>query len=124
GASAVPALGERRLQLFVALAGPVLGGAGTDKRPRLADLERLVAAPADPAVVDDAAAPLVDDDHRRTLGPGEMAVSPLKQRDHRRPKGEALFGQEVLVAGGTLLVGPALEDAGLGEVRQPTRENV
>src|SRR5262245_5015565 len=87
-------------------------------------MEGLAAALADAAVADRPAALLVDDQQRgpvRVLG---VAVAPAEQRDEGGPEVEALLGQEVLVALGALLVGPALEDVLVDQSLEPRRKDV
>ena len=77
---------------------------------RVAGVQGLAALFADAALADVAAADLVADQFRRAAGGGGVAVAPVEQGDQGRPEVEPLLGQEVLVAGGALLVLAALED--------------
>ena len=94
------------------------------RRPGRRAPEHLAALLADAAVADPAAALLVDDQHRRALGGGGVAVAPGEQRDQRRPEVEPLLGEEVLVALRIALVGAPFEDVLVDQPLEPRREHV
>ena len=108
--------GAQRL-LVARRARPVLG-------VRVASPQALAALHAAAAVVDQPAAHLVADQHRRALGLGQVAVAPVHHGDHHRPQVEPLLGEEVLVAGRALLVRALLEDVLLNQPREPVGEHV
>ena len=86
--------------------------------------EALAAALAVAASVDEPVAALVADQHGRTARVGEVAIAPVEQGDHHGPQVEAPLGEEVLVAGGSLLVRPLLEDPLVDQPREPRGEHV
>ena len=64
------------------------------------------------------AAPVLDE-QGLVAGAVDPLVAPLAQRRHDRPQGAALVGEEVVVAAAGLVVGTALEDAGVDEGVEP-----
>ena len=115
---------DARLALQRTALGQDRSAAGSRPSLAAAGVDGLAADRADEALVDLAAAAAVQDERRRPGLLGGVAVAPLHQRDQHRPQVDALLGEPVLEALGSLLVGVALEDALVDEARQPVAQHV
>jgi hypothetical protein len=71
----------------------------------------------------DLPAGVVDEHGRGAGGAGRPGVTPLHERGYHREQGQALLGQQVLIALRAVRVLAPFQDALLGQLAQPCREH-